>query len=888
MESVSELQNYRVSDLKQFLSRNNVDPNSVKRSDKKNGPPRKSDLLGAALLIRADFDDPQKNGPTSPDGGRPRNVFQSGYSPRSARTLEAADADTGDKDIKPRASKKNNNTTTPTTTPTPKKERKRRTSMGWVNPEFLSQLTPKAKTPTTKTKIAVKTPKTPEATASEYSQDFGDEGDHVIHSDYASSTGAPSPSDSDAGSSSVVETDDSDVDDGYGRRRNDDEKFKSQFEGFKAYEIRAWLNKKQVKYDHRAKKKELQALAVAHALYLEANAEDDAPPLKNEKMHEEEEDYAENDDDSVQIVENPVPSARRPSRSNRSKRASRKSAKKNERTETVTVGIHSSRKQRPSTKAPVQDDDDDDIIMEAVDDGENADPESPNNAPEYNADEDEVVDTPVSTTSNVRRRRRLAARMTAPKISMPSMPRVTVTKQGLASMVFAICLVILVILGVEYWEKMNRPFCDLGSHSEFIPNENGEGKKRCAPCPAFANCANGELNCIPNYRVEGRICVEDSKVSDYANYIEKTLIKALGVSKGRNACNSKHQFSFSQDEMKNMFPEANLDTVKPQRLDYIEKRLRLDVTKFEGAFMKAMIKLKNNPEKIHWRRKTGLFEAKHGARTMGCSIRLFIRRHILAFIVLTLVTFAMVRWRIKRYFRRKEQARIDGVYERALEVLREVRLHYSEEDKGDAFMRDTELREELLGRTTAESVKLWAKVEIVLAKDTRVLKSGPRTIKGMPCYVYEWRGNLRRPPSLGSIPRDTYRSQQQDFNEAESRKRLSFGYGNRNRNSASPHQSPVLRYEQSSSPYDNHNQSPILNMSSATPRRSQHRYSSHSRSPQDRYPSLSPQDNRYSHSPQDNNANNSNNNNNNRRNPVPSPSQPSPGYASLLSSWRNR
>jgi len=72
--------------------------------------------------------------------------------------------------------------------------------------------------------------------------------------------------------------------------------------------------------------------------------------------------------------------------------------------------------------------------------------------------------------------------------------------------------------------------------------------------------------------------------------------------------------------MRNVFSEANMEKYAKNRLKYIEKRLKLDDTKFDGKFYKAMIKIKNNLVKIHWPRKTGLFEAKMGTETTDCTI----------------------------------------------------------------------------------------------------------------------------------------------------------------------------------------------------------------------------------------------------------------------------
>ncbi len=296
----------------------------------------------------------------------------------------------------------------------------------------------------------------------------------------------------------------------------------------------------------------------------------------------------------------------------------------------------------------------------------------------------------------------------------------------------------------------------------------------CRICPPNGYCENGKLSCAEGFFRSGNRCVKDEEVSHYADHLRRKIVRTLSLVKGKHECGEASAPSLSESQIRESVDPNPRDVPKDKRRP---RKLKFNPSKFDAAFQSAMRFLQENEEDdISYNRLTQTYEAQEGKRSFRCVVRQFLYRHIWYVLVLSALSIVIARWRIRRFFRLREEARIEDLYEEALEVLREVRVNYVEDDRGDAFMIDTQLREEMLGRTTNEKVKLWAKVEELLRADSRVLRSGPRTIKGMPCYVYEWRGNLRR-PSLGSAGRDGFRS----YNgpDTESRRRLSFGSASR-------------------------------------------------------------------------------------------------------------
>lgn len=797
----------RVTELKDFLKRHGQDLSAIERNDGKAGPPRKVDLLGAALKIRADYDNPTVDGPTSPLKNRQRNIFQSGYSPNSARSTPVGED--VEKSVTPVRSSK--------------KKPKRRASIGWVNPEILAKLTPQSKlggdTPTTPRSPAETDPLSETADDVEtFANDFGDEGDQIIQSDYDSTAGAGSGIESDGGSS-VVETDD------------DELSYADQFKMMKVYEVRAWLDERNVRYNVRSKKAELISLATAHALFLEAHGNDDVKNPKSKGIEVEEPTVEKADaDDDIQIVENPPPVPNLPLKQRRY-RKDRGGDHSDDELPDSSIRARKPRKssRRKPIKAPFNEEAD--VVMHDVEKDDDIVPGEQAKSRRKR----KPSEKPLRVTDPPPRRPRPLPRVSLPKVQIP---KITLTKQGVMRFIVGSAFMVFVGLCVRWWQLANRPFCDTLSSSTRM-----EDGRECRPCPIFGTCRDGELSCNKNYRREGGVCVEDSAVNDYAVYLEKSMVKMLTVRKGAFACDPTVTHSFDEIQLRNMFKESNLTTCPQSRLEVLDKK-KLDVRKFDSAFEKAIEKMRMNQKLKFWREERS-FEAIEGQKTVGCSLFLFCVKHFFRLLLGLILTVIILRWRLKRYLKKRHEARVEDIYRQACEILRDVKLNYSEDDKvGDAFMRDTELRMEILGRYSTKSGKLWSEVEEVLKTDSRVSHSS-RTIQGRPCYIYEWKGNLRR-PSMGG-----YRQ----YGSDTERRRLSFG--NRGYESSSPH-----GYDGGMTPRAGVTPRASPRGFESTPRASPREYGSG-------YSSASPAA---------------------RRAPpmTPNSSAPSPGYQQLLDLWRRR
>jgi Man1-Src1p-C-terminal domain len=292
-----------------------------------------------------------------------------------------------------------------------------------------------------------------------------------------------------------------------------------------------------------------------------------------------------------------------------------------------------------------------------------------------------------------------------------------------------------------------------------------EDGRECRPCPEHGTCVDGGLVCEMGYRVVDGRCVEDQEVSLYAEDLASRASGELRSRKGRNECGEEVQERLSGFELREFLePKSSAsdgDTGSTRR----RRRQRFDPSKFPAAFVKAIGLLRSPGTGGETESAFGVSydSGTYGALTadfpLRCLARRFVFRNwrIFGGVCVALVTYIYVAAR-----RSRRNARVRDVTDTcnvARELLLEQWTKCREGVAPDPFIIDTQLRDEILG-TSAWAIGLWKEAEAVLARDTRVDKVGPRTVRGHPCYVWEWRG--RQSQLVGS-------------NDNNGSRRLSFG-----------------------------------------------------------------------------------------------------------------
>lgn len=323
----------------------------------------------------------------------------------------------------------------------------------------------------------------------------------------------------------------------------------------------------------------------------------------------------------------------------------------------------------------------------------------------------------------------------------------------LMSLVLVAALV--VSIGNAY-RAATRPYCD----TDVTEPIEVDGIA-CRLCPKNGRCISGNVTCDQSYTLFDNACVEDQDVSRYADDIAKRVYTALSKLAGDAQCGSGGPSTLTESELKKAFaPNLSFEGRDDAQVSYRTRRQRFDPEKYEAAFDKALQQLQNDPVRfnIHFEgdKSVGdiVYQSNEPIFSFKCQLSRLLWRNwkiVTAFVTVVTLYFYIS---YQRNRKRKHQEYIMQVYNEACGSLLHQKEQYGRGEEENGFVIDIQLRDELLGRATPETSKIWAEVEDHLQHDTRVHRSGPRILDGTPCYVWEWKGRLSlggsRRSSLGS------------------------------------------------------------------------------------------------------------------------------------------
>jgi Man1-Src1p-C-terminal domain len=306
-----------------------------------------------------------------------------------------------------------------------------------------------------------------------------------------------------------------------------------------------------------------------------------------------------------------------------------------------------------------------------------------------------------------------------------------------------------------------------------------EDGRDCRPCPEHGTCEDGGLVCAMGYRrVDGR-CVEDHEVSLYAEHLAGLASRELRGLKGRKECGEEVEDTISKVELRDFLePDVAIASPDGTKKSRNRRRERFDPNKFSAAYVKAMGLLRESSADNDAESAFGVVYGSQGYSAviadypLRCVARQFALRNWRVFIGMIVAIGAYIYVIVRR---RRRMARAHDVLETcnvARELLLEQCTKYRDGDANDPFIIDTQLRDEILG-TSPWAIGLWKEAEAVLVRDTRVDKAGPRTVRGHPCYVWEWRG--RQSLLVGSNSNPNRQSFGSSAGGSASHRRSSFG-----------------------------------------------------------------------------------------------------------------
>jgi hypothetical protein len=279
-----------------------------------------------------------------------------------------------------------------------------------------------------------------------------------------------------------------------------------------------------------------------------------------------------------------------------------------------------------------------------------------------------------------------------------------------------------------------------------------EDGRECQPCPVQGTCIGGHLQCNPGYRRVNNRCPEDQEVSLYAEHLASRAGAILRELAGRAECGEKVPTQLTYVELRDALAPreqkfsqtATGQNTNSYHRRRIRSRDRYDEAKFMPAFSKAIVLL-HGSDSYGVVQSTDGYRATQAQLPFSCATRRLVLRNwrfVCCFLGLATI---WIYFSIRRRIQVAERQRMTSICDTARQFLLEQSTAYRDELASNPFIIDTQLRDEIVGHSR-HAIQLWKEAEKLLARDTRVQKTGPVTVDGHPCYHWEWRGRA----SLGA------------------------------------------------------------------------------------------------------------------------------------------
>uniref|UniRef100_A0A7S0ZET5 Man1/Src1-like C-terminal domain-containing protein n=1 Tax=Timspurckia oligopyrenoides TaxID=708627 RepID=A0A7S0ZET5_9RHOD len=302
---------------------------------------------------------------------------------------------------------------------------------------------------------------------------------------------------------------------------------------------------------------------------------------------------------------------------------------------------------------------------------------------------------------------------------------------------------IAVCIALALWLVTSRTlYCSSGEFQQnvsagFLIEGDGSG---CVPCPKNAVCSHGILTCDDGYvQMSGR-CVEHRDTTMAAAWIRPKLEKLIKKRWGLKVCgylNANDDGGMSKNELEEcLFGSGSDDDTQRVRVpEWIEK---FSESKKKLVFDRAFEALQSNSrvEKIGFHRVRALDPSKPFSCTVIGFLRVF-WVEVIGCIGVLIFTLSIAVY-VQR--RRSLEAMLEQSTREILDILYSQRVESLESNATPPFVIDTHLRDQVFSgiRNVSQRAAFWEQVESRLQLDSRVLRSGPRMIYGVPSFVWEW------------------------------------------------------------------------------------------------------------------------------------------------------
>ncbi|KAF8027247.1 hypothetical protein BT93_E0225 [Corymbia citriodora subsp. variegata] len=277
----------------------------------------------------------------------------------------------------------------------------------------------------------------------------------------------------------------------------------------------------------------------------------------------------------------------------------------------------------------------------------------------------------------------------------------------------------------NFLRPQTKPFCDsdLDALDAFADD--------CEPCPSHGECHKGKLDCARGYRKLGRSCVEDGDINETARKLSEWVENHLCESNAQLLCYGMGTAWVPAEEiwndldghplMKNFGWDTAIFIYTKQKA--IEATGKIMQNRTEVSGMKEL----KCPDSV----------AEH-FKPYTCRIRLWIFKHVLLVVPvsLLLVASAMLIWKVR--CRWHLSTRVEELYHQVCDILEDNALT-SKNSNGETepWVVAARLRDHLLLPKERKDRVLWKKVEELVQEDSRIDRY-PKLVKGESKVVWEW------------------------------------------------------------------------------------------------------------------------------------------------------
>lgn len=233
--------------------------------------------------------------------------------------------------------------------------------------------------------------------------------------------------------------------------------------------------------------------------------------------------------------------------------------------------------------------------------------------------------------------------------------------------------------------------------------------------------------------------MEDQEFSLFSEQLANDAFDALSQRAGDAECDHSISRFVHRDDLKLALRKLYED--RKEKASWFSRRT-FDLEKLDGAMTKALEKLDQEESFDVTILESGEMCSNKPKLSLQCALKRKLLEHWRWVFGSFLVSIALMYMRVKLYFIKQHDLRLEEAHTLTLGFLREQLAGYRDKEEEFAFISDVVLREEVVGRPTPKNIKFWKEVEERLKKDPRLVRK-QQSVKGMPSYTYEYIGSRR-------------------------------------------------------------------------------------------------------------------------------------------------